>query len=96
MLSFSRKVAYAGEAREIVLEEELTGIVFGGGKYRCPGKYFAFTEISLFLALVCSKVDVKIINESSSEDSGIPPIDYSTLVGLKRPDKSCLVHITRR
>ena len=83
----------AGETREVVSEEELPGIVFGGGKYRCPGKYFAFTEISLFLGLVCSKMDVRMISTPSSEDNGVPPIDYSTLVGLKRPGKPCPVHV---
>eukprot|EP00958_Prasinococcus_capsulatus_P007035 scaffold653_cov379-Prasinococcus_capsulatus_cf.AAC.9 len=84
-------------SKRVVREEELAGLAFGGGKYRCPGKYLAFTEISLFLALLLAKFDIRLVpGGSETRNSALPPIDHSTLVGLKKPSGPCPIQIVPR
>jgi len=86
-----------GNSKRVVREEELAGLAFGGGKYRCPGKYLAFTEISLFLALLLAKFDIRLVpGGSETRNSALPPIDHSTLVGLKKPSGPCPIQIVPR
>ncbi len=49
-------------------------MAFGGGRYRCPGRYFAEMEVALFVAIALSKYDFAHVHE----DDGI---DYETKTG---------------
>eukprot|EP00898_Chlorokybus_atmophyticus_P009269 jgi/Chlat1/972/Chrsp108S01389 len=81
------------------------GFAFGGGKYRCPGRYFAEMEVALFTALMLYTYDIELIPNSninttstfaSDAKSFLPPVDASRLVGVQHPAGPCLARIRKR
>ncbi len=47
----------------------LPGFVgFGGGRYQCPGKWFALMEMHLFMVMVLATFDLQLL------DSVPPPV----------------------
>ncbi|GAX85351.1 hypothetical protein CEUSTIGMA_g12768.t1 [Chlamydomonas eustigma] len=43
----------------------LSGLAFGGGPYRCPGRFFAEMEVALFVQLILWHVDLTFTNETA-------------------------------
>ncbi|CAL8466371.1 g5907 [Coccomyxa elongata] len=41
----------------------IAGFAFGGGRYRCPGRFFAEAQIVLAVALLLSRYDVRLVSK---------------------------------
>ncbi|KAK7107491.1 24-hydroxycholesterol 7-alpha-hydroxylase-like [Littorina saxatilis] len=61
-------------------------IAFGGGRYQCPGRWFALLELHLFLALFIQRFDCKL-------QGAVPDFSPLHLVGTQQPVGPCPVHI---
>ncbi|XP_013405648.2 24-hydroxycholesterol 7-alpha-hydroxylase-like [Lingula anatina] len=59
-------------------------VAFGGGRYQCPGRWFALMEIHIFIALLLHKFDMKLV-------SNVPNLSPLHLVGTQQPVGKCLV-----
>lgn len=64
--------------------DRLNFIAFGAGKYRCPGKFFAYHEITVFVALVLYHYELELLEQ-------VPEPNWMTLVGIQKPAASCQV-----
>lgn len=47
----------------------LGGVVFGGGEYRCPGRFFAEAELALLVLLVLVECDVELPKAKGAESA---------------------------
>ncbi|XP_013085318.2 24-hydroxycholesterol 7-alpha-hydroxylase-like isoform X2 [Biomphalaria glabrata] len=59
-------------------------IAFGGGRYQCPGRWFALLEMHIYVSLFVSLFDCKLLN-------GVPDLCELHLVGTQQPVQKCPV-----
>ena len=64
-------------------------IAFGGGRYQCPGRWFAMMEIQIFISVLLYNFNIRL--------AGLVP-EPSPLhaVGVPQPAEYCPVTISRR
>eukprot|EP00117_Sycon_ciliatum_P021447 scpid10192/ scgid18794/ 24-hydroxycholesterol 7-alpha-hydroxylase; Cytochrome P450 39A1; Oxysterol 7-alpha-hydroxylase len=62
---------------------------FGGGRYQCPGRWFAMMEMQIIVALVVYHYDIEL-------QTGVPGPSPLHLVGTQQPAAKCDVKIKRR
>ncbi|XP_074093206.1 24-hydroxycholesterol 7-alpha-hydroxylase [Macrotis lagotis] len=62
---------------------------FGGGKYPCPGRWFALLEIEIFVALIFYKYQFNLLDP-------FPKENFNQLVGVQKPSKPCWVEYKYR
>ncbi|XP_062617182.1 24-hydroxycholesterol 7-alpha-hydroxylase-like [Saccostrea cucullata] len=60
-------------------------IAFGGGRYQCPGRWYAQMELQMFVALYLYKFDVNVLSEN------IPKPSMKHVVGTQQPSEPFLV-----
>ncbi len=65
---------------------------FGDGKYRCPGQFFAYFELSLVLVLFLSRCEISF----APGVKGVPDIEKRNLVGVLKPAHDILVSVRKR
>ncbi|XP_078256270.1 24-hydroxycholesterol 7-alpha-hydroxylase isoform X1 [Rhinoraja longicauda] len=78
--------------REAVIEKRgfLDGFMaFGGGRYQCPGRWFALMEIQLFAALILYKYEFTLLDP-------VPKESPLHLVGTQQPLGPCKVEYKSR
>lgn len=63
-------------------------IGFGGGRYQCPGKWFALMEMHLFVAMVLNMFQLHTLDP-------IPPTSPLHLIGTQQPEADCRVEFSR-
>lgn len=64
-------------------------VAFGGGRYQCPGRWFAMMEMHLYIAMVLKILDITILDP-------VPEPSPLHLVGSQQPVKPCHIKITKR
>ncbi|XP_060077159.1 24-hydroxycholesterol 7-alpha-hydroxylase-like [Ylistrum balloti] len=62
-------------------------VAFGGGRYQCPGRWYAQMEIQMYVALFLQKVDCTVLTDH------IPPPSTKHLVGTQQPAEPFLVDL---
>ena len=55
----------------------LAGLAFGGGSYRCPGRFFAEMEVASILLLVLRQVGLSLVERSAPPPS--PPTPWYSI-----------------
>ncbi|XP_025078738.1 24-hydroxycholesterol 7-alpha-hydroxylase-like isoform X1 [Pomacea canaliculata] len=63
-------------------------IAFGGGRYQCPGRWFALMELHLFVAQFLQRFDCQLL-------STVPELSPLHVVGTQQPTGPCHVKLTR-
>ncbi|KAL8619018.1 hypothetical protein ACOMHN_020716 [Nucella lapillus] len=63
-------------------------IAFGGGRYQCPGRWFALMELHLFLALFLQRFDATLKGSA-------PDLSPLHLVGTQQPAGPCPVQLKK-
>ncbi|XP_003387846.1 PREDICTED: 24-hydroxycholesterol 7-alpha-hydroxylase-like isoform X1 [Amphimedon queenslandica] len=61
-------------------------IAFGGGRYQCPGRWFALMELHLYISMILKLLDMTLIDE-------VPKPSPLHLTGSQQPEGSCFVKI---
>ncbi|XP_063771292.1 24-hydroxycholesterol 7-alpha-hydroxylase [Pseudophryne corroboree] len=64
-------------------------VAFGGGKYQCPGRWFALMEIHMLVVLILYKFDFQLLDPFPKESN-------LHLVGTQQPDGPCRVLYKQR
>ncbi|KAM9316388.1 24-hydroxycholesterol 7-alpha-hydroxylase [Gastrophryne carolinensis] len=64
-------------------------VAFGGGKYQCPGRWFALMEIHMLVVLFLYKYEFQLLD-------AVPKQSNLHLVGTQQPDRPCLVQYRLR
>ncbi|KAM3930635.1 24-hydroxycholesterol 7-alpha-hydroxylase isoform 1-T1 [Leptodactylus fuscus] len=64
-------------------------VAFGGGKFQCPGRWFALTEIQILLVLMLYKYEFQLLDP-------VPKQSNLHLVGTQQPDGPCRVRFRQR
>nr|XP_006625743.1 PREDICTED: 24-hydroxycholesterol 7-alpha-hydroxylase isoform X1 [Lepisosteus oculatus] len=64
-------------------------VAFGGGKYQCPGRWYALMEIHMFVALALYKYEFTLLDPLAKPSS-------LHLVGTQQPVGSCRVQYQHR
>ncbi|XP_078503772.1 24-hydroxycholesterol 7-alpha-hydroxylase isoform X1 [Lissotriton helveticus] len=64
-------------------------MAFGGGRYQCPGRWFALMEIHLVVVSILYKFDFVLLDP-------VPKQSYRHLVGTQQPDGPCMVNYKHR
>ncbi|CAL1547662.1 unnamed protein product [Lymnaea stagnalis] len=64
-------------------------IAFGGGRYQCPGRWFALMEMQMYVSLFVNMFNCELLQ-------GVPDVCPLHLVGTQQPVHSCPVVLTRR
>ncbi|XP_069584306.1 24-hydroxycholesterol 7-alpha-hydroxylase [Ranitomeya imitator] len=59
-------------------------VAFGGGKFQCPGRWFALMEIQMLLVLMLHKYEFQLLDP-------VPRESNLHLVGTQQPDGPCRV-----
>ncbi|XP_063079822.1 24-hydroxycholesterol 7-alpha-hydroxylase [Engraulis encrasicolus] len=78
------------EQADLVKNVFLEGFVaFGGGKYQCPGRWYAIMELHMFVALILYKFDFTLLDP-------LPKPSSLHLVGTQQPDGPCKVDYRHR
>ncbi|CAG5121635.1 unnamed protein product, partial [Candidula unifasciata] len=77
---------WSGMEKNVFPEEFLA---FGGGRYQCPGRWFALMEIHLYVAVFVSMFDCQLLN-------GIPDVCTLHVVGTQQPVHPCPVLLVNR
>ncbi|XP_075454641.1 24-hydroxycholesterol 7-alpha-hydroxylase isoform X2 [Ascaphus truei] len=62
---------------------------FGGGRYQCPGRWFALMEIHMLVILMLNKYEFHLLDE-------VPKQSNLHLVGTQQPDGPCRVQYKLR
>ena len=65
-------------------------IAFGGGRYQCPGRWFALMEIQVFVAVLVSCFEMELLG------GVMPRPSPEHVVGVPHPNKPCFVKIRSR
>ncbi|XP_033741242.1 24-hydroxycholesterol 7-alpha-hydroxylase-like [Pecten maximus] len=65
-------------------------VAFGGGRYQCPGRWYAQMEIQMYVALFLHKVDCTVLSDH------IPSPSTKHLVGTQQPAEPFLVELTSK
>ncbi|OWF39163.1 24-hydroxycholesterol 7-alpha-hydroxylase [Mizuhopecten yessoensis] len=63
-------------------------VAFGGGRYQCPGRWYAQMEIQMYVALFLHKVDCTVLSDH------VPSPSTKHLVGTQQPAEPFLVDLT--
>ncbi|XP_070567755.1 24-hydroxycholesterol 7-alpha-hydroxylase-like [Ptychodera flava] len=63
-------------------------VAFGGGRYQCPGRWFALMEIQMLVVLLLRNFDMKLLGPVPKESS-------LHLVGTQQPATKCHVEFTK-
>ncbi|XP_075717070.1 24-hydroxycholesterol 7-alpha-hydroxylase [Rhinoderma darwinii] len=64
-------------------------VAFGGGKFQCPGRWFALMEIQMLLVLMLYKYEFQLLDP-------VPKQSNLHLVGTQQPDGPCRVQFKQR
>ncbi|XP_044146569.1 24-hydroxycholesterol 7-alpha-hydroxylase isoform X1 [Bufo gargarizans] len=64
-------------------------VAFGGGKFQCPGRWFALMEIQMILALMLYKYEFQLLDP-------FPKQSTLHLVGTQQPEGPCRVRFKQR
>ncbi|XP_075057422.1 24-hydroxycholesterol 7-alpha-hydroxylase [Mixophyes fleayi] len=64
-------------------------VAFGGGKYQCPGRWFALMEIQMLVVLFLYKYEFQLLDPFPKESN-------LHLVGTQQPDGPCRVRFKQR
>ncbi|KAM5167451.1 24-hydroxycholesterol 7-alpha-hydroxylase [Callospermophilus lateralis] len=64
-------------------------MAFGGGKFQCPGRWFALLEIQICIILILYKYDCTLLDP-------LPKQSYLHLVGVPQPDDQCRIEYKER
>ncbi|KAG9282537.1 24-hydroxycholesterol 7-alpha-hydroxylase [Astyanax mexicanus] len=64
-------------------------VAFGGGKYQCPGRWYAIMELHLFVTLILYKFRFTILDP-------VPKPSPLHLVGTQQPDEPFRVEYIHR
>uniref|UniRef100_A0A8C9PCM1 Cytochrome P450 family 39 subfamily A member 1 n=1 Tax=Spermophilus dauricus TaxID=99837 RepID=A0A8C9PCM1_SPEDA len=64
-------------------------MAFGGGKFQCPGRWFALLEIQICIILILYKYDCTLLDP-------LPKQSYLHLVGVPQPDDQCRIEYKQR
>jgi 24-hydroxycholesterol 7alpha-hydroxylase len=68
----------------------LEGFVgFGGGRYQCPGRWFALMEMHLFVAIILSKFHFELLDK-------VPEPSPLHVIGSQQPAGSCRIRFKKR
>ncbi|KJE94881.1 hypothetical protein CAOG_05441 [Capsaspora owczarzaki ATCC 30864] len=74
-------------AADVDKNKLLDGFIgFGGGRYQCPGRWFALTEMALFLAHMLQSTRLELASPA-------PEPSPLHLVGVQEPRTQCLVNV---
>ena len=65
-------------------------IAFGGGRFQCPGRWFALMEIQLFVSVILCVFDLELVNME------VPLTSPQYVVGVPHPCSPCCVKIRKR
>lgn len=65
-------------------------IAFGGGRYQCPGRWYAILEIQMYVAMFIQRFDCKLLKEC------VPRPSMKHLVGTQQPAEPCPVEYRLR
>ncbi|XP_052709047.1 24-hydroxycholesterol 7-alpha-hydroxylase-like [Crassostrea angulata] len=60
-------------------------IAFGGGRYQCPGRWYALMELQMFIALLLFKYKVNALSDH------VPSPSLKHVVGTQQPSKPFLI-----
>ncbi|RDD42293.1 24-hydroxycholesterol 7-alpha-hydroxylase [Trichoplax sp. H2] len=63
-------------------------VAFGGGRYQCPGRWFAIMEMQVFISLLLLNYKIELID--------CKPQKPTRLVGLQHPHTACIAKLSRR
>ncbi len=66
-------------------------LAFGSGRFQCPGRWFALTEMTLFLAIVFSICDLERTHDSPAH----PAPSTLHVVGVQEPAEPYNVTVSR-
>ncbi|KAL6772438.1 hypothetical protein ACKKBG_A30250 [Auxenochlorella protothecoides x Auxenochlorella symbiontica] len=77
----------------------VAGLAFGGGKYRCPGRYFAEAEVALVVGMILLSCPTLALDDLQQQWEGgvgdphgcLPAPDFQKLLGIKVPVAPCWV-----
>ncbi|RMZ53738.1 hypothetical protein APUTEX25_003877 [Auxenochlorella protothecoides] len=77
----------------------VAGLAFGGGKYRCPGRYFAEAEVALVVGMILLSCPTLARDNLQQQWEGgmgdphgcLPAPDFRKLLGIKVPAAPCWV-----
>ncbi|KAG8445759.1 hypothetical protein GDO86_010520 [Hymenochirus boettgeri] len=64
-------------------------VAFGGGKFQCPGRWFALMEIHMLVVLILHKYEFSLLDP-------LPNQSNLHLVGTQQPDGPCRVRYKKR
>ncbi|XP_052088945.1 24-hydroxycholesterol 7-alpha-hydroxylase-like isoform X1 [Mytilus californianus] len=65
-------------------------VAFGGGRYQCPGRWYAILEIQMYVAMFIQMFDCKLLINS------VPEPSKKHLVGTQQPAEPCPVEYRLR
>ena len=65
-------------------------IAFGGGRFQCPGRWFALMEIQMFVSVILCVFDVELVKME------VPLPSPQHVVGVPHPDSPCFVKMCKR
>ncbi|CAC5409937.1 CYP39A1 [Mytilus coruscus] len=65
-------------------------VAFGGGRYQCPGRWYAILEIQMYVAMFIQMFDCKLLIDS------VPEPSKKHLVGTQQPEEPCPVEYRLR
>uniref|UniRef100_A0A8C5NXN5 Cytochrome P450, family 39, subfamily a, polypeptide 1 n=2 Tax=Jaculus jaculus TaxID=51337 RepID=A0A8C5NXN5_JACJA len=64
-------------------------MAFGGGKFQCPGRWFALLEIQICIILILYKYDCRLLDP-------LPKQSCLHLVGVPQPEGQCQIEYKQR
>ena len=65
-------------------------IAFGGGRFQCPGRWFAMMEMQLFVSVILCVFDMELLKVE------VPSPSPKHVVGVPHPDSPCYVKMCKR
>ncbi|XP_051008888.1 24-hydroxycholesterol 7-alpha-hydroxylase [Acomys russatus] len=64
-------------------------MAFGGGKFQCPGRWFALLEIQICIILLLYKYECRLLDP-------LPKLSCLHLIGVPQPDGKCRIEYKQR
>lgn len=64
-------------------------MAFGGGKFQCPGRWFALLEIQICIIILLYKYDCRLLDP-------LPKVSCLHLLGVPQPDGKCRIEYKQR
>ena len=65
-------------------------IAFGGGRFQCPGRFFAMMEIQMFVSVLLCRFDMELVEKK------VPSPSPRHVVGVPYPETQCYVKMCKR